>query len=41
MDYFRRYQKSDDHQANFKAAFGEDLDDIGRVLDRHRDHLLN
>ncbi|MEQ1773255.1 MAG: hypothetical protein ABL891_05660 [Burkholderiales bacterium] len=41
VDYFRRYEKSDDHHANFKAVFGEDLDDFGRALDRHMDRLLN
>lgn len=41
VEYFRRYDKSDDHQANFKAVFGEDLDEFGLALDQHFERLLH
>lgn len=40
VDYFRRFGASEDHVANFKAAFGEDLDNFQAVLDRHFAKLL-
>ncbi len=40
LDYFRRFQRSADHDANLKAAFGEGLDDFELALDRHLDGLL-
>jgi hypothetical protein len=39
--YFRRFQSSGDQVANFKAAFGEDLDSFQRGLDRHLAKLLD
>jgi hypothetical protein len=41
VEYFRRYDKSDDHHANFKAVFGEDLDAFERALDLHLQRLLD
>ena len=39
-DYFRRFRRSDNHVAHFSAAFGEELDEFERALDRHLDGLL-
>ena len=40
VNYFRRFGASDDHVANFNAAFGEDLDKFQAVLDSHFAKLL-
>lgn len=41
VEYFRRYEQSDDYQANFKLVFEEDLDEFGLALGQHLEHLLN
>lgn len=40
VDYFRRFGSSEDHVANFRAAFGEDLETFQTVLDRHFNQLF-
>ena len=38
--YFRLFEKSEDHAANFKLALGEELDEFDRALQPHLDQLL-
>lgn len=35
LDYFRRFRESGDYSANFRAAFGESLEDFEAALGRH------
>ena len=39
-DYFRRFEHSDDHLANFRVAFGESVEDFERALDVYLSELL-
>ena len=39
-DYYRRFERSDDPTANFRAAFGEDVDAFERQLEIRLDQLL-
>jgi hypothetical protein len=39
-NYFREFQRSQDHLANFRVAFGEDVDEFERALHAHLDQLL-
>jgi hypothetical protein len=32
IDYFKRFASSDDRVANFRAAFGEDLESFEKTL---------
>ena len=38
--YFRHFEKSEDYSANFKMAFGEELDEFNRALRLHLNQLL-
>ncbi len=40
VEYFRRFGSSEDHVANFNAAFGEDLGSFQVLLERHFAKLL-
>lgn len=40
LDYFRRFRESGDYGANFRAAFGEGLEDFEAALDRHLASVL-
>ena len=39
-DYFRRYEHSSDHLANFSVAFGEGVEDFERALEVHLSELI-
>jgi hypothetical protein len=41
MDFFRRFEHSNDPAANFAVAFGESVDEFGRAVDAHLETLLN
>jgi hypothetical protein len=40
LNYFRGFQNSTDHHANFSAAFGETLDEFEIAVNSHLDRLL-
>jgi len=40
VEYFRGFERSSDHLANFRFAFGETPEEFGRALDLHLKELL-